>query len=66
MRVFWWQGGLHLQPATDSERSILNGLYESLQTADFGHEVHSSPIRLVEAGHQEPVIRIEELPNMVP
>ena len=34
MRVFWWQGGLHLEPQTDAECTALQRLQEAL--AGFG------------------------------
>lgn len=31
MRVFWWQGGLHVQPESREEGALLTRLVESVQ-----------------------------------
>jgi hypothetical protein len=30
MRIFWWQGGLHLEPESDSDREALRSLHDTL------------------------------------
>ena len=38
MRIFWWQGGLHIEPETNDERRWLGQatkILESLEVADL-------------------------------
>jgi hypothetical protein len=34
MQIFWWNGGLHVEPETDSDRYVLMGLTAALR---IGH-----------------------------
>ena len=52
IRVFWWQGGLHLEPQTDEQRELLVSLQRVLELAEFDHQVHAGPAASVEFGDQ--------------
>jgi len=65
IRVFWWQGGLHLEPQTDEQRELLVSLARVLELAEFDHQVHSGPIVSVELRDQKPVVGVHELPEVV-
>ncbi len=62
MRVFWWQGGVHIEPETDEQRTLLVGLLAALDAVRIGHEVVPSGIRAIEFTDQQPVVGIHELP----
>ena len=52
MRIFWWQGGLHVEPSTDVERDALEVLRSSLEGGVWvRHEVGTSPIGTIKARH---------------
>ena len=55
MKIFWWQGGLQVEPVSNNERQLLAALYESLKAADFGREVRASPVAVVDGHDQESV-----------
>jgi hypothetical protein len=64
MRVYWWQGGVHIEPETDSERDTLHVLTDSY-FVDVGHGPHASP-PAIQATDQQPIISVHELPEVVP
>jgi hypothetical protein len=66
IRVFWWQGGLHLEPQTDEQRELLVSLCRFLELAKLGHQVHSSPAATVEFSDEQAVVAVHELPEVIP
>ena len=36
MRVFWWQGGIHIEPENDSDRDFLIKAYDMLPLLKLG------------------------------
>ena len=63
IRVFWWQGGLHIEPQTDEQRAALVGLWGLLsEDVRIDHGVHPGPVGAVQADDQEPVIAVHETP----
>jgi hypothetical protein len=70
MRSFWWQGGLHLEPETDSERSALVKIGEGLEAlgllgSQFFNQPKSGPVAGGNLSNQEAVIGVHELPEVV-
>jgi hypothetical protein len=58
MRIFWWNGGLHIEPVTDGERDALLALtthVRRLELTQLGSEVLGSPVVAV-AGHNEQAV----------
>ena len=35
MKVYWWQGGLHLEPENDEERKALQRITQDLKLIDL-------------------------------
>jgi hypothetical protein len=62
IRVFWWQGGLHLEPQTDEQRQQLVSLLRVLGGVRVDHESHASPIGAVHALDEKPIVGVHELP----
>ena len=62
MKVFWWQGGLHLEPASQVERDAVIVLLKSIGVGD---EVVPSSTRTVKLCNEEPIVGIDELPQIV-
>ena len=66
IRVFWWQGGIHIEPQTDEQRILLVGLLDALQGVRVHHEVHAGPVLVVETLHEQAVIPVHKRPDVVP
>lgn len=64
IRVFWWQGGLHIEPQTDEQRALLVGLWKMLDGVRVDHEVHTGPICAVERRDEQPVIGVHMAPDV--
>jgi hypothetical protein len=60
MLVFWWQGGLHVEPQSEGERAALVTLAQALD----GSRIHFGPLEADGTGgdvnDQYPVIGIQE------
>jgi hypothetical protein len=59
MRVYWWQGGLHLQPDNEKESEALGVLVESLNFIDIDHGFPRGP--RADSGNENSVIVMHEL-----
>ena len=66
MEIRWWQGGLHITPSDDAERTALATLVSCLDLVQVGHQVHSGPVVAVEAHNEEPIVSVHEPPDVVP
>lgn len=52
MRIFWWQGGVHLQPESDEDCEFLVEGMKVLERVRIGDGIEGSPIGGVQAGDQ--------------
>ena len=66
IRVFWWQGGVHIEPQTDEHRAMLVSLCEALQSVRVDHSVHAGPVRAVHAHDQQSIIGVHKGPKVIP
>ena len=66
MRIYWWQGGLHIEPDTDTDRAALEILSDSLKLANVGQGVPGGPIGPIDLDNHQSVIRIDESLEVVP
>jgi len=44
MKVFWWQGGLHIQPESHKEAEALVAVVDSLNLVDVDESPTTGPI----------------------
>lgn len=58
MKVYWWQGGLHLEPESQEEREALHLLTSRLNFIDLREEVPSGPVGPVKGIDQNSVIAV--------
>ena len=65
MRIYWWQGGLHIEPESNSDTELLVVGYDLLHCLRIGHEVVSSPTGSIQGGYKEPVINTDEVSEIV-
>lgn len=56
MRTYWWQGGVHIDPETDDNWDFLLKVINSLECTDLISKIPSSPVVIVDADDQDPVI----------
>ena len=56
MKIYWWQGGVQIEPESEKEREALFYLTEHLDLVRIGHGIEISPIGTVETGDQQSVI----------
>lgn len=59
MRIYWWQGGLHLEPETDEERVGLVKLGESLAVLGAGRLERLMGCDDAESCNQQAVVGVE-------
>ena len=60
LRVFWWQGGLHIEPQTDEQRALLVGLWQLLRDGvRIDHEVISGPIDRIQRDYEKSVDNVD-------
>ena len=50
MQVYWWQGGVHVEPESDDERAALFTLAETLNLTDVSQEVDTGPVATIQTG----------------
>jgi hypothetical protein len=55
MKVFWWQGGLHLEPENKNEAQALVTVIESLNFIDIDQSSATSPLEGLLAGIKDMV-----------
>jgi len=65
IRLYWWQGGLYIEPTTDEQRALLVGLVSLLDGVRINQQIPTSPIAAIETGHQHAVVGINELSDVV-
>lgn len=65
MRVSWWQAGVYIEPTTEAERSALFSLTLALNLIEPIHQVVPGPIRAVDIHDQNPIVRIDESPQVI-
>ncbi len=63
MRIFWWQGGLHVQPESDPERAALVLLSDSLNGVQINQGIPAGPG--IDGRNEQSVIGVNKLPSMV-
>ena len=56
MKIYWWQGGVHIEPESAKERESLCNFTEHLNISQIGPGIERSPIGTVETGDQQSVI----------
>ena len=56
MKIYWWQGGVHIEPESAKEREALCKFTELLDVVRVCDGVERSPIGAVETGNQQSVI----------
>ena len=71
IKARWYNGGLLLQPTdednTDQADVILMGVMNFLKLVEVDAKVETSPIAIVEADDQQPVVLIKEsFPQTIP
>lgn len=65
MRVFWWQGGLHLEPASEKECDDLEALVRLLDGSRIDQGAIPSGIPTVHGHDENAIIGVHELKQMV-
>ena len=65
MKIYWWQGGLHIEPQTDKEFAALAKVTEILEGEWLNgikiyHSVPTGPVRGLESSNKKPVVRVNE------
>jgi hypothetical protein len=61
MKVYWWNGGLHLEPQNDAERSALVALTKNVRTLELvqiNSGVPTGPIAAIERHDEQAVAGI--------
>ena len=58
MKMFWWQGGLHLEPKSKEEGEALELLTSNLQFTNLRNKIPSGPLRVFEGNNQDAVIAV--------
>jgi hypothetical protein len=43
MKVFWWQGGIHVEPETPEEAKAMRTLYDAAKRSSIAAEGSSEP-----------------------
>ena len=61
MKMFWWQGGVHIEPETNAEREWLLAGTQILLRGDIVFEALAGEIVAVEGDNQYPVVGVEKL-----
>ncbi len=60
MKVYWWQGGVHVEPENGDERRTLSELVKALQTGlkiiDLGHAIPDGPV--LDLDDKKPVVGV--------
>ena len=59
MKVFWWQGGLHLEPENSEDASALRVLSSSLHIVDVVKNVNTGPI-CGDLRNEKPVVGVHK------
>lgn len=66
MEVRWWQGGLHIHPETDAERTALTTLAVGLDLVRINHQVETGPVLgAVDAINEHPIVGIDVLAHPI-
>jgi hypothetical protein len=65
MKLYWLNGGLRVEPQNDAERAALGVVADSLQAVDVNQGVKTGPIGVVDAGHEQPVVSVDKLLQVV-
>jgi hypothetical protein len=60
MRIYWYQGGLHLEPETDNERSGLVKLGDALAAVGVGSLERLAGRDDAESSDEESVVAVEK------
>ena len=64
MKVYWWQGGVYIEPELTEEREALFTLTKSLNLVDVDQNIPGSPTGVLKGNNKESVIGIGKLPEM--
>ena len=65
MKVYWWNGGLHVEPEDDTERTALGVVVDSLNVVEFDQEVLPRPVGVIDPRDEHPVVGVDELEQVV-
>jgi hypothetical protein len=65
MKMFWWQGGLHIAPETKEESGALEIVANALHGIDVNERIPSGPIE-GKFANENAVVGVHELPKVVP
>jgi hypothetical protein len=60
MKIFWWQGGLHIEPESKAEHEAIKILAESLNLVHVNPRLETGPIT-GNLCHDNTVIAVHEL-----
>ena len=61
MKVYWWQGGVHIEPESQEEREALYFLTNKLNLVNLSHEIPAGPVGPIKGINQEPVVAVQDL-----
>lgn len=62
MRVYWWNGGVQVEPESDEDRQTLVAMVGALDRVRVGQLEPDDPLVVVEALHEQPVVAVDEGP----
>ena len=60
MRAYWWQGGVHFHPESDTDRKALVGLLEFLPRVERIEKLPLVPPARLDLDDDESVVRVDE------
>ena len=56
MKIYWWQGSLHIEPESDEDRVFLVESLEVLERVRINQEIPASPFVAVQTSNEKPVV----------
>jgi len=60
MRIYWWQGGLHLHPESEEDREALNNLCEAFPALAAGRLERLMGRDIVESRDEQTIVAVHE------
>ena len=58
MKMYWWQGGLHLESESTEEGKAIDFFISNLKFTKFEDEVPAGPVGAIERNDQKAVVAI--------
>ena len=55
MKIFWWQGGVHIEPETHEERKTLGVLFKNIKTVE---QVNTALVGGLYRNNQESIVNV--------